>query len=190
MENLDSEELLHLAMHASSQNRHDDAIQHLKTALSQDTNNAFVNYLLAAEYASIAFYDRALTYFETTAELAPDLHVARLQWGLLLTALDQIDKASLVLEPLVSLEEDNFYRQFANGLQLLIKEDLESSRDAIKKAISLNDENVPLNQDFEKIVKEIEARLSGDKQQAQTEEDGDDQDKSGVNSFLLSSYNN
>jgi tetratricopeptide (TPR) repeat protein len=183
MDNLDPKELLHLALHASSHDRHDDAINYLKQALKVDNNNAFVNFLLAAEYAQIAFYDRALEYFDKTTTLAPELYVARLQYGLLLTSLNIVDEAKSVLLSLEDLEEGDCYRLFAEGLRAFIDEDLSKAKDFFNEGIAANLENLPLNEDFKRIVQEIEQKVNSG-----NNANNDVIENSSANSFLLSSY--
>ncbi|NVJ59022.1 MAG: tetratricopeptide repeat protein [Gammaproteobacteria bacterium] len=177
---LDSDELLHLAIHASNQDRHDDAIRMLKEAVEQDPNNAFNHYMLAAEYATVGLYDRALGEFKTTVEQMPDLKPARIQYALLLIATNQNDEALPTLKPLQDTETPDCYTHFSNGLVALIDEDLEKAKQDIQNGINENNDNLPLNNDFEKIIVEIDSRL---------DEKPEDENVN-QNSFFLSSYQN
>ncbi|MCO7223699.1 M48 family metallopeptidase [Pleionea sp. CnH1-48] len=182
MDNLDLEELMHLAIHASSNGRNDDAINYLKKAQEIDTENAHIAFLLAAEYAQIKMYDRALTLFEKTTQLAPELSVARLQWGLLLIMLEQSDNAKATLEPLTDLEEESPYKMFSKGLLALLEEQMDEAKALFAKGIESNHENEPLNNDFRRIINNIDGKLENSESTEDTKEN--------ANEFLLSTYNN
>ena len=180
MDKLDLEELVHLAIHASTQQRHDDAINYLKNAQEKQADNPHVTLLLAAEYAQIKMYERALDYFEKTTHLAPELLVARLQWGLLLMVLNRLDTAQEALSPLLELPSDNAYGLFASGLEALINRDITKAITQLNKGIEQNKENEPLNMDIQKIIDDIQ-------QQQDTEQTEVDTGKN-VNELLLSTY--
>lgn len=184
MQNLDSQELLHLAIFAASKDNHDDALGYLKQALLQEPENANVSLMLAAEYAEIGMYDRAIECYEKTIKLMPSLKVAQLQLSLLLITFDRLDDASLHIDQLCSLGEANYFAVFALGLKSLIKEDLRDAVSWLEKGCSINNENEPLNEDIKKIISEVETRLA----QAH---DNVTQPDNNVNSNerLLSTYN-
>ncbi len=154
--NLDTNELMHMAVHASANGRPDDGIRALKELLGQEPDNAGAHFLLAADYAEIAMLDRAVDHYGRCLELDPELDIARLQFALLLTALDKIDDAKATLEPFVDGEPRSYYTDFAKGLHALFDEKLDEARASFQAGIEANDENVPLNEDFRKIVAQID----------------------------------
>ena len=97
---LDDSELLHLAIRASQNNRHDDAIGFLKQALELAPGNAKVHYMLGAEHAEIGLYDRAADEIAKAVELDPGLVTAQFQLGLLHMTSGRITEAENVWKPL------------------------------------------------------------------------------------------
>ncbi|MEW8228417.1 MAG: tetratricopeptide repeat protein, partial [Candidatus Thiodiazotropha endolucinida] len=77
---LDSDELMHLAMHAEN---HEQAIDYLKRVLEISEDNGKAYYLLGAIHAEIGMYDRATEEMTRAVELEPDLPTAHFQLGLL-----------------------------------------------------------------------------------------------------------
>ena len=182
MDNLDAQELLHLAMFAASKENHDDALGYLKQALAQEETNPNITLMLAAEYAEIGMYERALEFFDKTILLAPELKVAQLQASLLLITLDRLEPAQTHLAELIELGEANYFGLFALGLQALIDEKLENAKAFLQKARELNQENLPLNDDINKIIEQIELRLN------QTNSDMNDDNEHDSNDLLMSTY--
>src|SRR5712692_6863521 len=78
---LDVDELLHLAIHASQQNRHEDTMNYLKQALEVAPENGKVHYLLGAEHAEIGLYDRAVADMEKAVKFDPSLITAHIKLG-------------------------------------------------------------------------------------------------------------
>ena len=81
---LDAEELLHLAVHASSTGEHHACMTYLKTVLQEQPQNGMAVYLLAVQHAELGLFDRAISGLETAIALAPQLEAARFHLGVLL----------------------------------------------------------------------------------------------------------
>lgn len=156
-QNLDLDELFHLAIHATQDGRYDAAITYLKQALELDPENAEVIYLLAAQHAQLGMYDRAVEGMSKALELKPELHTTRFQLGLLYLTLAQPDKAVETLEPLGELPEDEPLRLFKQGLNHLIKDEFAECKANLRQGIELNQVNLVLNDDMQKIIDEVEA---------------------------------
>ncbi len=181
MENLDTQELLHLAMFAASKDHHDDALTYLKQALKQEPKNPNVCLLLAAEYAEIGMYDRALEFFDSAERIDPNLKIAALQSSLLLISLDRLEEAKTKLEQLKTLDDTSYMGLFASGLLYLIEENFTSAHEQLTKGCLANQDNLPLNEDITKIIKQIENHnADNDNNEFEPEE---------TNSLLMSTYN-
>ena len=102
-EDLDAEELLHLAIQASQADRHDQAITYLKRAQAKAPENANIAYFLGAEHAQIGLYQRAMEEMAQALELNPALHTARFQLGLLYLTSGLAAPATEALGPLTAL---------------------------------------------------------------------------------------
>ncbi|MBN8432143.1 tetratricopeptide repeat protein [Microbulbifer salipaludis] len=180
----DSEELLHLAIHASLNGRIDDAIAKLKELLEVDPSNPNAHFLLAADYAEIKLFDKSVSHYREVLKLRPEMSVARIQFALLLTALDNLDEAAQVLEYFAGLEDESYERFVHDGLIALHQERMAEAKSALLRAIESNSDNAVLNSDLQKIVDAIVQHLG-------TRADQDAQvSSSSANgkSFLLSAY--
>jgi Flp pilus assembly protein TadD len=155
---LDEEELLHLAIDASRQQRHGDAIQYLKDAAAKAPRNARVRYLLGAEHAQIGLLDRAQEEMTAAVEIDPALVPARFQLGLLYLVRGRIAEASGAWKPLDELPESDPYLHFKRGLESLVQDDFARCEASVSRGMQLNTSNAPLNQDMQRILDEVKTR--------------------------------
>jgi tetratricopeptide (TPR) repeat protein len=156
----DEEELLHLALHASANQRHDQAMGYLKSATRRFPLNAKARYLLGAEHAHIGMYDRAIADIGEAIRLDPSLTAAHFQLGLLyLTsgAAQEAERAWAVLDGLAKTEP---LYQFKVGLTHLIHDRLEECAAALEQGIALNSTLPPLNVDMQRVLDEVRTRLT------------------------------
>ena len=109
---LDADELLHLAIHATHDGRHDMAISYLKQALELSADDPRLVYLLAAEHAQLGMFERAIEGMAKAIALAPDLHIARLQLGLLYLSFNRIEETLSVWSALDALDDDEPLKLF------------------------------------------------------------------------------
>jgi tetratricopeptide (TPR) repeat protein len=157
---LDDEELLHLAVEASRNQRHADAIQYLKDAAAKSPGNARVRFLLGAEHAQIGLLERAQDDMTAALEIDPALVPARFQLGLLFLVRARLEEASAAWKPLDALPESDAYLHFKRGLEYLVQDDFARCEAAIARGLELNTGNAPLNRDMQRIVDEVKARTA------------------------------
>lgn len=155
--NLDSEELVHLAIKSSEQNNNEDAILKLKQAIVQSPDNANAHFMLGAIYAELGMYERAQQCFQAAILANPELHIASFQSGLLQITSGELDSAKQVWSNLDSLGEDHYLVLFKNGMLDLAVDKHEQAVDKITKGLQNNNENPALNYDMERILMEIGA---------------------------------
>jgi Flp pilus assembly protein TadD len=155
---LDDQELLHLALRASNENRHEEAINYLKQALELAPNNAKVHYMLGAEHAEIGLYDRATQEMSRAVELDPALITAQFQLGLLHFTSGRVDEAEKAWSPLNKLGENNPFYHFKKGMLSLTRDEFEDCTQALEKGISLNRANEALNNDMRRVLASFVAR--------------------------------
>jgi tetratricopeptide (TPR) repeat protein len=156
-EELDVEELFHVALEASRTDRHEQAITALKKAVKLQPQGARQHYLLGAEYAQIGLYDRAMAEFAETVRLAPDLHIARFQQGLLLLTSGKAADALTALAPLANLGAQEPLRFFAVGLTKLTEDRFAEAIEALEEGIRLNAANPALSADMRALIDRIKA---------------------------------
>jgi tetratricopeptide (TPR) repeat protein len=149
---LDPEELKFLAIQASRGKQADQALLFLKQAISAKPQDGELYYLLAAEHAQLGMYDRAADEMEHALVLAPGMHTARLQLGLLYLTQANVEASTRTLEPLSTLEENNCFRLFSDGLTHLMHDRFPACRDALTRGIACNTQNDALNGDMQKIL--------------------------------------
>lgn len=155
---LDDQELLHLALRASTENRHEEAINHLKRAIEIAPDNAKVHYMLGAEHAEIGLYDRAVEEMAKAVKLDPTLVTAHFQLGLLHVTSGRLNEAEEAWKPLDKLGENNPLFLFKKGMLHLARDEFDAATAAMQKGISLNNANEALNRDMRRMIKEIESR--------------------------------
>jgi tetratricopeptide (TPR) repeat protein len=153
--NLDAEELLHLALAASRENRHEGAISYLKQAIELSSDNARARYLLGAEHAQIGLYARAIEEMTEAIRIDPDLHAARFQLGLLHLTSGLVAEATAAWKPLDGLGAEHPLYLFKSGLLSLAANDFVSCRRDLEKGIAANGFSQVLNLDMQKILDQI-----------------------------------
>lgn len=174
MSNLDTAELLHLALEAAGRNDHGAAISYLKQALdlpagttASSTDYARLLYLLGAEYAQIGLMDRAQEQMARAVEMDPGLHTARFQLGLLLLTQARPEAALEVLAPLKDLGPQQAFFHLEAGLAHLVRDEFTACRESLLQGMELNAAsaapNLALNADMQKILDALPAGDGGDK---------------------------
>lgn len=149
---LDPQELKYLALQSSRAQRPDQALNYLKLAIRQAPEDGELHYLLGAEHAQLGMYDRAAEEMAHALTLAPGMHTARLQLGLLYLTQAQVAASTETLAPLTVLPENDCFRYFAIGLLDLAHDRFPECRVALGRGIALNILNEPLNADMRKII--------------------------------------
>lgn len=117
---LDADEYLHLAIHASQTGNHHAALDHLHKALEQSPEHVAVRYFLAAEHAELGLFERACSEMGEVLLIAPDMAIARFQFGLLNLQLERPEVARQAFSLLSENTEDESLRAFARAYLLLL----------------------------------------------------------------------
>ena len=157
---LDTDELLHLAIHASQQNQHEETIRYLKQALELSPDNGKVHYLLGAEHAEIGLYDRAVEDISQAVKLDPSLITAHFQLGLLHITSGRAEEAIKAWKPLDKLDSKNPLYLFKTGMQHLAQDEFDQCIANLTQGITLNTMNEALNKDMQRIIDEIKIHKS------------------------------
>jgi tetratricopeptide (TPR) repeat protein len=157
---LDQEELLHLAIEASREQRHGDAIDYLKQAVERSDSNYKALYLLAAEHAQIGMTERAIEEFNKALSIEPNLPPARFQLGLLFLCNARVQEALTAWAPLEDLEDRDPYLHFKRGLENLSCDDFAGCERELKRGMELNTVNAALNTDMQRVLDDVAAHLA------------------------------
>ncbi len=155
---LDSDELLHLAIHASKQNDAEKAIELLKQLLEKDSEHPRGLYFLGAMYAEIGLYDRAKEFMSKAIDNDINLPTADFQLGLLYATSGQVSEAKNAWLPLHSLPENDPLYLFQRGITHLLEDRFDACKEDLQNGIDANQINDQLNHDMQMIIDEVNAR--------------------------------
>jgi len=154
---LDEVELLHLALYAMRNDRHDEAMSLLKRAIEADPNSAPAHYLLGAEHAQVGLYDRAVVEIAESVRLNPGIPSAHFQLGLLHLTAGRVQEAKAAWQPLDQLAADDPLRLFKSGLLHLVNEERELCIQDLQAGIARNTVEA-LNDDMRRLLADVQSR--------------------------------
>jgi len=157
---LDEAELLHLAMYAMGNDRHDESMRLLKRTLQAFPTSAHAHYLLAAEYAQVGLHDRAVAAMTEAVKLNPALTVAHFQLGLLHLTAGRVSAAEAAWLPLDRLAPEDPLRLFKSAMLHLVRDEFAACIEQLRAGIARNTSNEPLNNDMRRLLADIEKRQS------------------------------
>jgi len=157
---LDHEELVHLALEASSQQRHGEAIEYLKQSIAKSKNFKAL-YLLAAEHAQIGLTERAIEEFRQALEIEPGMAAARFQLGLLFLCNARVQEALDAWRPLEKAAGADPYAVFAGALTKLAHDEFAAAAEGLRRGMEINRVNPALNTDMKRVLERIEAHMAG-----------------------------
>lgn len=169
VERLDAEELLQLALRATDENRHEDAIAYLRRALALKPDDGKLHYMLAAEHAQIGLYDRAAQEMAKAVELDPSLVTAHFQLGLLYITSGRVADAEAAWRALDKLGKDHFLHLFKTGMLHLARDEFTQSADCLERGIKANNFNEALNNDMRRVLGDVQERAGKQAPAAQPE---------------------
>lgn len=181
--NLDVQELLHLAIEATDQNKHETAIRLLKEAVTKDPENAKALYLLGALHAQIGIYDRAAIEMQKAVDLDSSLSAASFQLGLLHITSGRLAEAEQAWLSLDQLEDGHFLRSFKSGLLHLANDRFKEAAQLLQQGIAANTINEALNNDMRNVLSSCEEQL------ASSEKSEDRQGETSSNQLFINAYN-
>lgn len=183
---LDADELLHLAIASSAQNKHDETIAFLKRAIELDPKNGKAYYLLGATHAQIGMYDRAAEEIAKAVALEPAMHAAHFQLGLLHITAGRLSEATKAWEVLDTLGHDHPLYLFKSGLLHLARDEFDLCLELLRKGIAANTTNPSLNSDMQKVIDAVQKTVAEQKEARPLTEAGEK--PRGAQHILLSAY--
>jgi len=149
---LDSGERFHLAIQEMQHGSPEKAIEHLKSCLEEEPENAKALYLLGALHAQIGMYERSIEEMAQAIEIDGTLSIARFQLGLLHFTSGNNSEAENAWGGLDSLGDTNPLYLFKRGLLHTLEEEYKSCIDDLEKGIALNTDNEALSNDMRKMI--------------------------------------
>jgi len=180
-------EKLKQAMAASAAGESEEAVRLFREAVDEQPGFAMPPFLLGAEFAQMGRINEAIQAFASALLLAPGMHVARYQLGLLQFTSGQAALALVTWQPLTQLPETHALREFVFGFASLAEDRFGDAIERFRAGQALNTDNAPLNGDIQMMIDRIEAliRSNADQPPGGASEEGTDADASHV---LLSNY--
>jgi len=144
--------LVREAMAASQADEAVAAIGLFRRAIEADPGVASTHLLLAAELAQAGRDAEAESAYAAALWVAPTLHVARFQLGLLQLCGLRTMAALLTWQPLFSLPDGHALRSAVHGIAALIADNRAEAVLRLREAISACHDNPPLAADLGRIV--------------------------------------
>jgi tetratricopeptide (TPR) repeat protein len=111
--------------------------------------------LIAAQHAAHRRFEQAENAFASAILLAPDLHVARYQLGLLQLTCGRATMALLTWQPLLLLPEDNPLAHFVRGYAALANDDFGIAEKHFDSGLDCENGNAPLAEDIQKVLLKV-----------------------------------
>ncbi len=180
---LDAKEYLHLAVNASVESDHLRAMECLKKCLELESDNAYANYLLGAEYAEVGMLDRAIESMEVAVGLDSELEMATYQLGMLYFQTGNAEQARKQFDLLAKGSEVKCLEPYARGLLFILDGELQQAKSAIQEGQSVDDQGSALQQSMAQMLQAVDQALAGE---SGTENDAKDGDS---DSLYLGAYN-
>lgn len=182
MTELDTDELFHLAIFASSKGDHEKAIVHLKAGVEREGSARF-HYLLGAEHAEIGMYPRAIEDIGTALGIDPTIAEAWFQLGLLYAMSDKKDQAIAAWDNLDRFEDRPHLIRFKTAIQHYFEHSVVDAIDSMQQGLELNKTNQALNNDMIRLLQgwQENSNLNTDEEKETSESTGH---------YFLSAYQN
>lgn len=147
-----ADELMHMALYAFEQGRHDQALMYLRTHALKEPNNALVQLALGGQYAKLHHYEKALSALQQAAALDETLHIVHLHSAFILLASNQFVKAEAALQPLLLLADNHYLCSFAKGLIAYCQADKTQAVYFLELGISQNQQDPFLNNNITNLL--------------------------------------
>lgn len=154
---LDNDELLRLSLAAMGDGRDAESISLLKTLLERVPDQAYGQYLLAAQHAQMGLLDRAEDGFRAAMVAAPDLVMARFQLGQLLLVQSRTEEAKQVLSPIAAAPSGLAIGAYARALTSAADEDVASTVAELEAGLACPQDIPAMADDMRRLL----ARLTG-----------------------------
>ena len=144
--------LVQEALAASQVNDSSAAISLFRRAIDADPGVASTHLLLAAELAQAGRDAEAESAYAAALWVAPTLHIARFQLGLLQLCGQRTAVALLTWQPLLALPDGHPLRSAVHGMNALLADDRVEAVLRLREAIAACQDNPPLAADLGRIV--------------------------------------
>ncbi|MFT5335768.1 MAG: tetratricopeptide (TPR) repeat protein [Halioglobus sp.] len=147
-DNLDSEELMGLALDAIDRGDNENAIKYLKRALVLAPDDAMALYALGTLHASMGMHERAIEEILQVLEVQPEFHVARFQLGMIFLAHGDNEYTLEYWAPFAELDETHTFFLFRRGIEHYLN-------DRYAQCIADLGSSIEANLDYESVIDDM-----------------------------------
>jgi tetratricopeptide (TPR) repeat protein len=155
----EGEALLQAGLAASQQDDSERALHLFARASAADPASAMPHFLIGSEYAARGEMDRAEAALANAVLLAPDLHVARYQLGLLQFGAGRAAVALVSWAPLFAMGEELALARYVRGFASLAQDDFVIAMENFEAGLALNQENPAVAADIRKVLAQMSLGL-------------------------------
>ncbi|MCO4855918.1 tetratricopeptide repeat protein [Herbaspirillum sp. WGmk3] len=179
--------LLQRAISASNENDSETALNLLFQARSEEPESAWACFLLGGHLAQAKRYTEAEEQYINAVLLDPEMVIARYELGTLQFTSGRAPAAMLSWQPLLTLPDDHYLKQFVLGYAALAVDNFAEALMRFERGIAANSDNEPLNGNIRLLTERIRL-LSDGTEQAPRDLPNRPVAEGATEHFLLSSY--
>ena len=169
---------------ASLENDATDDLEALDGLLQRFPDDPRLHFMRGSLLAGQSEHIKAHAALSRAVELAPEYEIARYQLGFFELTSGEADKALSTWGPLLRAHKDNYLRVFVEGMVHVIRDEFSDAFAAFERGIALNNENLPMNNDIQLLVRELKAKIN-ETPNTGSDDDDDDPGATSAASLLL-----
>lgn len=162
----EADALLQAGLAASQANDAQRALDLFAKASALCPASGMPHFLAGSEYAALGQIELAETELANAVVLAPALHIARYQLGLLQFSSGRPAAALVSWQPLFDLDEEQALGHFVRGFAALAQDDFPGAKRNFETGLACNTDNPALSADIQKVLQGISAAQAQPSQQA------------------------
>lgn len=147
--------LLEAGIAASQNNDSTEALALFAQAGAAAPGWALPHFLLGSEYASMGQWEQAESELANAVLLAPDLHVARYQLGLLQFSSGRAAAALVTWQPLAGLVEQPSLSDFVQGFAALARDAFDEARELFQRGLAHPGVNQAMAGDIQRVLDQL-----------------------------------
>jgi tetratricopeptide (TPR) repeat protein len=149
---LEAQALVQAGLAASQAGDTERALHLFARACLADPASGTPHFLMGSEYAALGEIEKAETALANAVVLAPALHIARYQLGLLQFSSGHASMAFVSWGPLFELDESQALLHFVRGFGALAQDDFTGAEAHFAAGLLRNHDNPPLSTDIRKVI--------------------------------------
>ncbi|MDB5881526.1 MAG: Tetratricopeptide domain protein [Ramlibacter sp.] len=168
---LETEALVQAGLAASQEGEPLKALHLFARACDANPASAMPHFLMGSEYAALGDVERAETALANAVVLAPALHIARYQLGLLQFSSGRPSLAFVSWGPLLELDDAQPLPYFVRGFAALAQDDFTAAQAHFEAGLLRNPDNPPLSADIQKVMASLAQAKAGSEPAAKSQGD-------------------